>query len=196
MLSAEHVEEELVQRAEWLFIEGYLFAGGTQVLGAVERAVNLARAARTRIAVTLSDVFIVNGFREHVERFLNDYDLVFANEHEATAFTGESDTERAFDKLTQRIPNVLVTAGERGAWYCYGGERGHVETFPCLPRDLTGAGDMFAGSFLYGVTHGVAPKLAARAACYMAVQVITQVGPRLHGDIKAHWEQAIKCSKV
>jgi sugar/nucleoside kinase (ribokinase family) len=57
--------------------------------------------------------------------------------------------------------------------------------------DLTGAGDMLAGSFLYGITHGIAPDRAARAACYMARKVITQVGARLHHGARQFWEEGL-----
>ena len=66
----------------------------------------------------------------------------------------------------------------------------HV-AYPCEPRDLTGAGDMFAGAFLYGISHGVPPAKAARAANFLAMKVITQVGARLHHGTKTFWEQAL-----
>ena len=66
-----------------------------------------------------------------------------------------------------------------------------MPAFPCEPKDLTGAGDMLAGSFLYGVTHGIHPQKAARAANYLAMKVITQIGARLHHGAKAHWEHAL-----
>ena len=72
----------------------------------------------------------------------------------------------------------------------FGGVEAHLPAFPCEPKDLTGAGDMFAGSFLYGVTHGVAPQQAARAACFLAMKVITQIGARLHHGTKHFWEEA------
>ena len=56
-----------------------------------------------------------------------------------------------------------MTDGPNGAFVRYGGDEAHVPAFPCEPKDLTGAGDMFAGAFLYGITHGVAPDRAARA---------------------------------
>ena len=74
------------------------------------------------------------------------------------------------------------------------GKEAHVPAFPCEPKDLTGAGDMFAGSFLYGVTNGVAPEKAARAACYLAMKVITQTGARLHHGAKQFWEHGLKAS--
>jgi sugar/nucleoside kinase (ribokinase family) len=57
--------------------------------------------------------------------------------------------------------------------------------------DLTGAGDMFAGAFLYGVTTGVQPAKAARAACFLAMKVITQVGARLHHGTREFWDHAL-----
>ena len=67
----------------------------------------------------------------------------------------------------------------------------HVPAFHCEPKDLTGAGDMLAGAFLYGITHGVKPAKAARAACFLAMKVITQVGARLHHGTKQFWDQAL-----
>jgi sugar/nucleoside kinase (ribokinase family) len=84
----------------------------------------------------------------------------------------------------------VVTDGPNGAFVRYGGVEAHVPSFACEPKDLTGAGDMFAGAFLYGVTHGVAPAKAARAACFLAMKVITQVGARLHHGTKHFWDHA------
>ena len=70
----------------------------------------------------------------------------------------------AFEKLKALVPNAVVTDGSNGAFVRYGGREHHVPAFPCEPKDLTGAGDMFAGAFLYGITHGVPAEKAARAA--------------------------------
>ena len=78
------------------------------------------------------------------------------------------------------VPSAVVTDGPHGAYVRYGGVEAHVPAFPCQPVDLTGAGDMMAGAFLYGITHDVPPAKAVRGACYLAMKVITQVGARLH----------------
>jgi sugar/nucleoside kinase (ribokinase family) len=57
--------------------------------------------------------------------------------------------------------------------------------------DLTGAGDMLAGAFLYGLTHDVHPERAARAACYLAMKVITQFGARLHHGARLFWDECL-----
>ena len=76
-----------------------------------------------------------------------------------------------------------------GAFLRFHGVEHHVSAFSCQPVDLTGAGDMFAGSFLYGITHGVAPEKAARAANFLAMKVITQIGARLHHGAKDYWAE-------
>ena len=73
----------------------------------------------------------------------------------------------------------------------FAGTEAHVPAYPCEPKDLTGAGDMFAGAFLYGVTHGVPPAKAARAANFLAMKVITQIGARLHHGAKQFWQDAL-----
>src|SRR4029077_355177 len=98
--------------------------------------------------------------------------------------------KEAFAKLKDIVPSTVVTAGSGGAFVRHMGVETHVPAFPCQPKDLTGAGDMFAGAFLYGITHGVPADKAARAACFLAMKVITQVGARLHHGTREFWEQA------
>ena len=94
-------------------------------------------------------------------------------------------------KLREMVAAAVVTDGPNGAYVRYHDLVAHVPSFPCEPKDLTGAGDMFAGALLYGLTHGVKPDKAARAACYLAMKVITQLGARLHHGTKPHWEKAL-----
>jgi sugar/nucleoside kinase (ribokinase family) len=85
-----------------------------------------------------------------------------------------------------------VTSGPHGAYVRHAGTEAHVPAFPTTPKDLTGAGDMFAGAFLYGITHGVSPEKAARAAGFLSHKVISQVGARLHHGTKLFWEECLK----
>jgi sugar/nucleoside kinase (ribokinase family) len=97
----------------------------------------------------------------------------------------------AFHRLKSVVPHCVVTDGPNGAFIRYQGLEAHVPAFPCEPRDLTGAGDMFAGAFLYGITHGISPEKAAKAANYLAMKVITQVGARLHSGANDYWNEII-----
>jgi sugar/nucleoside kinase (ribokinase family) len=109
----------------------------------------------------------------------------------AMSVAGGSTAEEAFGKLKAILPNAVVTDGPNGAFVRYHGSECHVPGFACKPVDVTGAGDMFAGSFLYGITHGIAAEKAARAANFLAMKVITQIGARLHHGAKQFWHEAL-----
>ena len=108
------------------------------------------------MAVTCSEAFIVNVFRDAFFDVLKQTDLLFCNADEAAAVTGVPGAEEAFAKLKGVVPSAVVTDGPHGAYVRHAGVEAHVPAFPCQPVDLTGAGDMLAGAFLYGITHGVA----------------------------------------
>lgn len=190
-LSSEHIDVETIARSEWLFVEGYPLANPGGGRAAVARGVEVAKANGTKVAVTCSEPWVVSAFNEALWSALGHADLVFCNEDEAKALSGAATIEDAGKKLVEKIPNVLITGGPKGAYVWWEGQFAHVEAFPCEPRDLTGAGDMFAGAFLYGVTHGYKPADSARRACFLAKAVISQVGARLRSDVVALWKQAV-----
>lgn len=191
-LSDRHVPGETIALSEWLFTEGYLFANTENGQGAIRKALTAAKQSGCKIAITCSEAWVIQAFGDAFLPAVAQADLVFCNETEALALSGAATPEEAFKTLTERLPNVVVTAGARGAWVRWGGDSFHVAAFPCEPRDLTGAGDMFAGAFLYGMTHGVNPKDAARAACYLCAQVITRVGARLHTGTRECWDAVLQ----
>jgi sugar/nucleoside kinase (ribokinase family) len=189
-LAARHIDEERIKNSDWLFIEGYVFANPNGQT-AIREAVRVAKRHGVKVAITCSEAFIVELFHEPFADALRQADLLFANETEAAALTKASTPEEAFRKLRDRVPQCIVTAGPRGAFVRFGGVESHVPAFACEPRDLTGAGDMFAGSFLYGVTHDVAPQQSAQAACFLAMKVISQIGARLHHGTKHFWQEGL-----
>lgn len=190
-LAAKHVDEERIKNSDWLFIEGYVFANPETGQTAITRAIELARKHGTKIAITCSDAFVPNVFGDALNAAIKQADLFFCNESEACAVTKASSAEEAFKKLKDHIPSVVVTNGPHGVYLRHAGVEAHVPAYPSEPKDLTGAGDMLAGGFLYGITHGVDPKKAARAACYLAHKVIIQVGARLHHGTKLYWDEAL-----
>ena len=190
-LSARHVDEERIKNADWLFIEGYVFANPETGQTAIQEAVKLATKHGTQIAITCSDAFIPQVFGEPLRAALKHADLLFCNETEACSITGATTAKDAFDKLSGTVPSTVVTNGPHGAYVRHSGVEAHVAAFPSEPKDLTGAGDMFAGAFLFGITHGVAPEQAARAAGFLAHKVISQVGARLHQGTKRFWDETL-----
>lgn len=190
-LAARHVDEERIKNSDWLFIEGYVFANPATGQTAIREAIQLAKQHGTKIAVTCSDAFIVNVFGDALQEALVNTDLFFCNETEACAVAKAATAEEAFVKLKGKIPSLVVTNGPHGVFIRHDGVEAHVPAFKSEPKDLTGAGDMLAGAFLYGITHGIAPQKAARAACFLAHKVISQVGARLHHGTKQFWQEAL-----
>jgi sugar/nucleoside kinase (ribokinase family) len=187
-LAARHVPAERIAASHWLFIEGYVFANPHTGQHAIKEALRVAKASGVKIAVTCSEAFVPQVFAEPFHQALAAADLLFCNAVEATAVAGGSTAAEAFGKLKSLVPACVVTDGPNGAFIRFGGEEHHVAAFPCEPKDLTGAGDMFAGAFLYGITHDVPPAKAARAANYLSMKVITQIGARLHHGTRSFWE--------
>ena len=192
-LSGHHVRQDraLIEQSAWLFLEGYLLSNNEPGQEAVREAVAIAKEAGTKVALTCSDAFIVHVFGAALHETLKRTDLFFCNASEACAVANAPDAPTAFAKLKEIVPNVVVTDGPDGAYIRWHGAEYHVPAYPCSPKDLTGAGDMFAGAFLYGITHGAAPNAAARAANFLAMRVISQVGARLHTGVVADWKSAL-----
>ena len=186
-LAARHVNADAVAHSEWLFIEGYVFANPETGQHAIRQAINIAKENGTKVALTCSDAFIPQVFGDAFREALAQSDLLFCNAVEAQAVTGQSDVRAAFEQLKDLVPSAVVTDGPHGAHLRYGGVETHVPAYDCQPKDLTGAGDMFAGAFLYGITHGFDPAVAAKGANYLCMKVITQVGARLHQGAKEFW---------
>ncbi len=190
-LAARHVPADKVAAAEWLFVEGYIFANPATGQLAVRESLRAAKAGGTKVALTCSDAFIPQVFGDAFRDALAQSDLLFCNAAEAIAVAGGTRAEEAFANLKAAVPNAVVTDGPNGAFVRYHGSECHVPAFACHPLDVTGAGDMFAGAFLYGVAHGVTAEKAARAANFLAMKVITQIGARLHHGAKPFWAESV-----
>lgn len=185
------VDEALLSKAEWLFIEGYLFLNPGSGQKTIFHVLDLAKKYKRKVALTSSDAFVIENNREVVLQALKGVDLLFANEAEAKALTGESEPQRAFGALCELTPNVVMSSGPGPVRCRYQGETAEVQTYPCDPRDLTGAGDMLAGSFMYGITSGIGLRQTLQASCYLAREVITRVGARLPSGTRQYWDECL-----
>ncbi len=177
------VSERMLAESSWLYIEGYLFSspGGQR---AVQRAIELAREYDVKVAITFSDGFIVDVFGEPLRNAVDQADLIFANLNESRRFTGGEDEEEVFAKLKEVVPSCVMTMSERGAIVFYDGKESKIDPFPVTAVDDTGAGDMFAGAFLFGITHGMNGAAAGKLACFLSSRVVSQLGPRLKSDAR------------
>ena len=180
----DHLVEHTIARSEWLYTEGYRLTepGGAE---AIKEAVEIARKNDTNIAFTFSDSFVVEVFRDRVEEIAEFTDLVFCNEVEAMSFTGTNDPEIAFDELKKRFQNVVLTRGADGAMIHYQDETVHIPSYKTTPVDTTGAGDMFAAGFMYGITHGFSAEKSGHLASFAASKIVSQFGARLKESPKS-----------
>lgn len=168
---------------EWLYIEGYKL---TSPHGA-EAVAEAAYAARKRgvvVALSFSDGFVVTAYRDILSQLLPSVDLVFCNDREARAFVGTDNEEEAFAMLSARVSNLVFTLGPNGSIVHVGGRTVLIPAYPTTVVDTNGAGDMYAGAFLYGLLHGWGIERAGDAASRAASRIVAQYGARYHGDHK------------
>src|SRR5215211_1317938 len=132
-LAARHVPAERVAAAEWLFVEGYVFANPSTGQHAIREALKAAKASGTKVALTCSDAFIPQVFGDAFREALRQSDLLFCNATEATAVAGGGTAEEAFAGLKGVVPSAIVTDGPNGAFVRFHGAECHVPAFACKP---------------------------------------------------------------
>ncbi len=161
-LAARHVDEERLKKAEWLFIEGYGFTNPATMQEAIRTPWPSPAGTGSRSPSPAPRRLSSTPTATPFSRCSSKADLLFCNADEAQAVTGVDGAEAAFARLKGMVPSAVVTDGPNGAFIRHAGVEAHVPAFPCRPVDLTGAGDMLAGAFLYGITHGVASRQGRR----------------------------------
>ncbi len=178
-LTADDIHEPLIAAAKYIYIEGYLLTGPT-TKEAAYRAMDLAKKHGTKIALTASDPFLINLIRDEIwDLITGPVDLFFCNEQEAKALTGNDDPVVCAARIHEHAENVALTLGEKGSLVMHGGEAFPIEGVSVKARDTTGAGDMYAGALLYGITNGMSWRQAGHLASHAAARVVTQMGARL-----------------
>lgn len=186
-LPASALDEEAIGGASILYLEGYLW-DPEEPRAAMRRAIETARAAGRKVALTLSDVFVI---ARHGDDFLaliaeGMIDILFANEAELAAITDCRDLEEGIAKLAPHVPLLVVTRSEKGAVALSGGERAEVAAEPVDEVvDTTGAGDLFAAGFLFGHARGRDLGTSLRMGAIAAAEVISHYGARPEADLKA-----------
>jgi sugar/nucleoside kinase (ribokinase family) len=181
-LSPEDVDVAAIVKSAYAYIEGYLVTGPT-CLSAAIYAAQQARTSGTRVAFTLSDPNIVKFYRAAIEKVIGDgVDLLFANEEEAKQIAGTEDLKQAMEYVQSIAGQFVITLGPNGA-IAYDGECVHrIAPVPTQAVDTVGAGDIYAGGFLYGITHGMDFARAGRLASMAASRVVSNMGPRLEQE--------------
>ena len=181
-LHSRHIDEDAIAQSEYVYIEGYLVTGDTSRAAAVEVR-ELARKHNVKVAMTCSDPAMVQYFRDGILEVLGDgVDLLFCNEQEAMLLTETDNVEAATEALKEKAANFAITCGADGAVAWDGQQLHKIAANSVIPKDTNGAGDMFAGAFMYAITHGHDFAAAGRLASAASAQVVSQFGPRLDAE--------------
>ncbi|MGL4186205.1 MAG: adenosine kinase [Thiotrichaceae bacterium] len=189
-ITADFSEAELhldeLKQANYLYIEGYLVTSPISRAAAI-KARQVAAEHGVKTAMTFSDPSMVKYFRDGVNEMLGDgADILFCNREEISLFTGKDDLEDAIQAAQPFAKKLVITLGSKGALVV--DETGRTEIAPHLVKavDTNGAGDMFAGAFLYGITQGMDNAQAGKLASLAAAKIVSVFGARLSPE--AHQE--------
>jgi sugar/nucleoside kinase (ribokinase family) len=183
-LSPADIDAAQAADAEWLYLEGYRFDGPDSV-AAFDKAIAACESAGGRISLTLSDPFCVDRHRDAFRALIqNHVDLLFCNRAEMMSMYQVDDFDAALAQAAAEVEIVACTDSENGAHVLSGDARWHAPAMPVDIIDATGAGDLFAGAFLWGLTQGYDLETCGRMGCVGASEIISHIGARPQADLK------------
>lgn len=177
-VAPQDLRPEIISQSDYIYIEGYLVSSASSFQTALE-AVAIARAAGVKVALTLSDPAMVEYFKENFDLLINaGVDLLFCNKQEALLWSGTSTIEAAINVLQSRFNGFALTLGSAGS-VVYDGKLHEIAPVATKAVDTTGAGDSFAGAFLYGITNGLTFTEAGALGSKAASLLVSSFGARL-----------------
>ncbi|MDR7132498.1 sugar/nucleoside kinase (ribokinase family) [Algoriphagus sp. 4150] len=177
--STTDVNEAAIKDSQYLYIEGYLITSenGKE---AMMHAKKIAEENGVKVALTFSDPAMVKYFRESMAEVIGEsVDLLFANEEEAMIFTGKDNLLEAREEMKKIARHFVITQGKNGALIYDGDTFIDIEPYAITAIDTNGAGDMFAGAFMYGITNGHSYASSGKLASMASSKIVGQFGPRL-----------------
>jgi sugar/nucleoside kinase (ribokinase family) len=178
-LSVDQVVPEAIAESEYLYIEGYLVTSPTGRAAAI-KAREIAETAGVKTSISFSDPGMVEFFRDGMEEMVGErVNLVFCNEAEALGWGQTDNLEVAIEKMKQVADSFVITRGSEGAVTFDGTNLAEIPPHKVQAVDSNGAGDMFAGAFLYAITRGEDFPTAGRFASLAAGKIVANYGPRL-----------------
>lgn len=177
-LGPEDVDAALIQGARVTYLEGYLW-DPPRAKDAFRKAVDLARGAGRKVALTLSDAFCVDRYRGEFQALVaGGVDIVFANEAELVSLYRAGDFDSALQAIRDKCEVAVLTRSEKGSVIVAGDEVHVIDAVPATVTDTTGAGDLYAAGFLYGYTRGKGLAECGRLGSVAAAEVISHFGAR------------------
>ncbi len=179
LLEPADVSQETAASGSLLFCEGYLWDVDS-AKSAIRTAMDYAKGAGRKTALTLSDLFCVERHREEFRDLIDGpLDVLFANRVELRGLYEIEDLDEAIEVVRSKVELACITVGKKGSILVTPTERIEIEAEEIAPVvDTTGAGDQYAAGVLYGLAQGIDLAEAGRLGSLAAAEVISHVGPR------------------
>ena len=182
-ITADFCEEELhlddLKESQYLYIEGYLVTSDVSRAAAI-KARQTAKDNGVKVAMTFSDPAMVTYFKDNMAEMIGEHiDILFGNEEECMTFTGKDNMDEAIVELQKIADKLVITLGSKGAMVVNGDDVITVAANKVEAIDTNGAGDMFAGAFMHGVTQGWDDEKSAKLANASAAEIVSVFGARL-----------------
>jgi sugar/nucleoside kinase (ribokinase family) len=175
-LKAADLDPAIFGNYQWLMAEGYLIYNRELI----SRALEIARENKLKIAMDMASYNLVEDNRDFITGLLNDYvDVVFANDLEAKALTGFADPETALIEMGKICRTAIVKLGDHGSLICSRDEQVHVNSVKANCIDTTGAGDLYAAGFLYGLIKGKRLQTCGEIGSLLGGNVVEVIGAKL-----------------
>jgi sugar/nucleoside kinase (ribokinase family) len=171
------------QGYDYFLLEGYL----VQNYNLVKRTARLAKKAHSQIAIDLASFNIVEQNLEFLHSIVDQYiDIVFANEEEAKSFTGKNDPEEALTEISKKCHIAVVKVGKEGSLIKQGKRQYRIPSISTNCIDTTGAGDLYASGFFYGLTCGHPVDTCGKIGSIVAAKIIEVIGAKMSEE---KWNQ-------
>lgn len=184
-LGPSDIEPDAIAEAQVLYLEGYLWDPPGAKL-AFRKAIEVAKRAGTKVGFSLSDPFCVARYRTEFRTLIKEglIDILFANEHEIQSLYEVADFNDALQLARREVKTAALTRSAKGSVVLAEGEVHVIDAAPVARVvDTTGAGDLYAAGFLFGMARGRDLKTAGRIASLCAAEVIQHMGPRPEADL-------------
>lgn len=182
MMTPEELDPEVIAQYDCIHVEGYLIFNHDLIL----KVCQIAKEKGLQISMDMASYNIIEANYDFVKMLLTDYvDIIFANEEEAKAFTGKEGVD-ALNVLSEYCSVAIVKVGKDGSYIKMNGEITKIEPVDAVRRDTTGAGDIYASGFLYGLLNGYTPLKAGNLASFLSARMIEVIGAKLPDEV---WNQ-------
>jgi sugar/nucleoside kinase (ribokinase family) len=177
--AAADIDRDMIAAAKIVYLEGYLF-DREEAKAAFGEAARAAKASGAKVALSLSDAFCVDRHRADFRHLVREgADIVFANEKEITALYEVNSFQEAADAALQDCEMAVLTRSEVGSLIVAKGESIPIQADPVAKVvDLTGAGDLYAAGFLFGLSQGLPLPACGRLGSLAAAEAIGHIGAR------------------